>query len=66
MLLMDGVVRAMYRDAATEPQHLMPDHVYRLTISLGDIHHTVRAGNCLQVDVTSRAFRKSVPSCKRL
>jgi uncharacterized protein len=25
MLLTDGVVRAMYRDAATEPQHLVPD-----------------------------------------
>ena len=56
MLLMDGVVRAMYRDVATEPQHLMPDHVYRLTIHLGDIHHTFRAGNCIQVDVTSSNF----------
>jgi len=56
LLLMDGVVRAMYRDGATEPQHLLPDHVYRLTIHLGDIHHTFRAGNCLQVDVTSSNF----------
>src|SRR5262249_27393212 len=56
MLLMDGVVRAMYRDAASEPQHLMPEQVYRLTIHLGEIHHTCRAGNCLQVDVTSSNF----------
>jgi putative CocE/NonD family hydrolase len=56
MLLMDGVVRAMYRDAATEPQHLMPDHIYRLTIHLGDIHYTFRAGTCIQVDVTSSNF----------
>ena len=53
MLLMDGVVRAMYREAATEPQPLVPDHVYRLTIHLGGIHHTFRAGNRPQVDVTS-------------
>jgi len=56
MLLMDGVVRAMYRDAAPEPQPLRPDNVYRLTIHLGDIHHTFRAGNRLQVDVTSSNF----------
>jgi predicted acyl esterase len=56
MLLMDGVVRAMYRGAATEPQPLMPDHVYSLTIHLGDIHHTFHAGNRLQVDVTSSNF----------
>ena len=56
MLLMDGVVRAMYRDGATEPQYLAPDGVYRLTINLADIHHTFRAGNRIQVDVTSSNF----------
>jgi hypothetical protein len=56
MLLMDGVVRAMYRDGATEPQYLAPDRVYRLTINLADIHHTVRAGHRIQVDVTSSNF----------
>ena len=54
--VMDGVVRAMYREAATEPQPLMPDQAYRLTIHLGDIHHTFRAGNRIQVDVTSSNF----------
>jgi predicted acyl esterase len=39
MLLMDGVARAMYRDAAVGLQHLAPDQVYPLTIHLGDIHH---------------------------
>jgi hypothetical protein len=56
MLLMDGVVRAMYRNATTEPQHLAPDHVYQVTIHLGDIHHTFRAGNRIEVDVTSSNF----------
>lgn len=60
MLLMDGVVRAMYRNGATAPQYLQPDQVYRLTIHLGDIHHTVRAGNRLQVDVTSSNFPRRV------
>jgi hypothetical protein len=55
-LLMDGVVRAMYRDASTEPQHLAPHRVYRLTIDLADIHHTCRAGSRIEVDVTSSNF----------
>ena len=53
-LLMDGVVRAMYRQA--EPQPLAPDQVYRLRIRLGDIHHTFQAGSRLQVDITSSNF----------
>ncbi len=56
MLLMDGVVRAMYREPLIEPQHLTPDQVYRLTINLADIYHTFRAGNRIQVDVTSSNF----------
>ncbi len=32
MLLMDGVIRAMYRDPSGEPRHLAPDCVERLTI----------------------------------
>src|SRR4029077_12194541 len=55
LLLMDGVVRAMYRDSPT-PQHLEPDRAYRLTINLAHIHHTIRAGNRIEVDVTSSNF----------
>jgi putative CocE/NonD family hydrolase len=60
MLLMDGVVRALYRDAAAGPQHLAPDQVYPLTIHLGDIHHTFTAGSRLQVDITSSNFPRRV------
>jgi putative CocE/NonD family hydrolase len=57
MLLMDGVVRAMYRDPSVPtPQHLERDRVYRLTINLAHIHHTIRAGNRIEVDVTSSNF----------
>jgi putative CocE/NonD family hydrolase len=60
MLLMDGVVRAMYRDAGAGPKHLSPDQVYPLTIHLGDIHHTFSAGSRLQVDITSSNFPRRV------
>ncbi len=56
MLLMDGVVRAMYRDIAAGPQPLAPDQVYQVKIHLGDIHHTFPAGCRLQVDITSSNF----------
>jgi len=57
MLLMDGVVRAMYRDSSSSaPQRMQADRVYRLTIALAHIHHTIRAGCRIEVDVTSSNF----------
>jgi uncharacterized protein len=56
MLLMDGIIRAMYRDASGEPQQLVPGKVERLSVELGDIHHTFRAGHRIEVDVTSSNF----------
>src|SRR5881227_543593 len=40
MLLMDGVLRAMYREMAGGPHPLAPGRVYPLTIDLGHIRHT--------------------------
>jgi uncharacterized protein len=60
MLLMDGVVRAMYRDGAAGAQPLEPDQVYPVTIQLGDIYHTFAAGNRLQLDITSSNFPRRV------
>jgi uncharacterized protein len=56
MLLMDGVVRTMYRGGTAEPQPLEPDRVYPVTIGLGDIHHTFTAGSRIEVDVASSNF----------
>jgi uncharacterized protein len=56
MLLMDGVMRAMYRDPSGEPRHLAPHRVERLIISLGHIHHTFAAGHRIEIDVTSSNF----------
>jgi putative CocE/NonD family hydrolase len=56
-LLMDGVVRAMYRDPSNSaPQRLEPDSIYRITIKLAHTHHTLRAGHRIEVDVTSSNF----------
>jgi putative CocE/NonD family hydrolase len=56
IMLMDGVVRAMYRDSAAGAQPLAPDRVYPLAVDLGHIHHTFRAGSRIEVDVTSSNF----------
>ena len=56
MLLMDGVVRALYRGGAREPKPLEPDAVYRFEIDLTHICHTVRAGSALQIDIVSSNF----------
>src|SRR6202011_2548876 len=56
MLLMDGVVRASSRALSGEPRPLVPDRVEQLTIDLGHIHHTFRAGHRIEVDVTSSNF----------
>lgn len=56
LLLMDGVVRALYRNAGAGPRHLTPDQVCHVTIELGQIFHTVPAGSRLQVDITSSNF----------
>lgn len=56
MLLMDGVVRAMYRNTTAEPQPLAADQVYQVTIQLGAIHYIFPAGSRLQVDIASSNF----------
>jgi len=56
MLLMDGVMRAMYRDRSGVPHHLVSGQVESLTIELGDIHHTFPAGHRIEVDITSSNF----------
>jgi hypothetical protein len=56
LLMMDGVLRAMYRDGATEPRPLTPSSPVELRVSLGQIHHTFPAGHRLQVVVTSSNF----------
>ena len=56
MLLMDGIVRAMYRGPSGEPRHLVPERVERLTINLGQICHTFAAGHRLEIHLTSSNF----------
>ena len=42
--------------AGTAPQPLAPGRVYRVTIDLGNLHHTLAAGSRIEIDVTSSNF----------
>lgn len=55
-LLMDGVLRVMYRDGTAEPQPLSEGEIVWIKIPLGHIRHTVAAGSRLRVDVSSSNF----------
>jgi uncharacterized protein len=55
-LLMDGIIRALYRDPSGTPRPLAPDRIERLTIDLGHIHHTFAAGHRIELDITSSNF----------
>ena len=60
MLMMDGVVRVMFRDTSGPPRPISPGQVVEVTLGLGDIHHTFPAGHCLEVDVTSSNFPRRI------
>ena len=50
-------MRGMYRDpVSSEAQPLQADRVYAITIPLAHLHHTLRAGNRIEVDITSSNF----------
>ena len=55
-LLLDGVVRALYRDPSGAARPLSPGRIEPLTIDLGHIHHTLRAGSRIEIDITSSNF----------
>lgn len=56
MLIMDGVVRAMYRAGTGEAQPLVRDETAQVNIDLGHIHHSFAGGSRIEVDVTSSNF----------
>jgi putative CocE/NonD family hydrolase len=57
LLVAEGAVRAMYRTPGmTDPQPLAPGKVVQLDIGLAHLHHTLRAGNRIEVDICSSNF----------
>lgn len=56
MLILDGVIRAMYRESPKYPVLMHGEKKYEFTIDLGDISHLFKAGHRIQVDISSSNF----------
>jgi hypothetical protein len=54
--IVDGVLRARYRDSMREPSLIAPDRVYRYDIDLWATSNVFKAGHRLRVSVTSSNF----------
>jgi uncharacterized protein len=60
MLVLDGVIRALYRESPKNPVSLEPGKVYEFAIVLGEMNHVFKAGNRIQVDISSSNFPKRI------
>ncbi len=56
MMILDGVIRARYRDSLKTPVLMTPGAVYEFTMDLGDTSQLFKAGHRIQVDITSSNF----------
>ena len=56
MLVLDGVIRALYRESPRKPVAMEPNTIYGFIISLGEMSHVFKAGHRIQVDISSSNF----------
>jgi len=56
MLILDGVIRARYRESTRYETLMDPGTIYEFTIDVGDISHLVETGHRIQVDISSSNF----------
>jgi hypothetical protein len=54
--LQDGVIRARFRDSASEPSPIVPGRIYAYAIDLWATSHLVRSGHRLRVEISSSNF----------
>jgi hypothetical protein len=56
MLILDGVIRARYRESPRHETFMQPGQIYEFTINLGDTSQLFQAGHRIQVDISSSNF----------
>jgi predicted acyl esterase len=56
MLILDGVMRARYRESPEYETFMHPEHQYEFVIDLGDTSQVFKAGHRIQVDISSSNF----------
>ncbi len=60
--LVDGMIRARYRESQSTPTLLEPDRVYAYDINVGPISNLFRAGHRIRVEVASASFSEYDPN----
>jgi putative CocE/NonD family hydrolase len=60
--LVDGMVRARYRESAATPSLLEPGRVYAYDVDVGPISNLFRAGHRIRVEVASASFSEYDPN----
>lgn len=56
--VVDGVVRARYRESVSNPQMIKPNKVYEYSIDLRNTSNVFKAGHRIRVEVSSSSFPK--------
>lgn len=56
MLVLDGVIRALYRESPKKPVPMEPNTIYAFTISLGHMSHVFKAEHQIEVNISSSNF----------
>jgi len=56
MNLLDGIIRARYRDSASDPVPMEPGRPYRFTIDLWATSNVFLPGHCIRLEVSSSNF----------
>ncbi len=54
--ILEGIVRARYRESLSTPTPIVPEEVYEYRIDLGPTAYVFRAGDCIRVQVSSSDF----------
>jgi uncharacterized protein len=54
--LLEGIVRAQFRDSLERPTRLEPNRLYKYHLDLGAIGLMVKSGECLRLDIASSDF----------
>jgi putative CocE/NonD family hydrolase len=56
--IVDGIIRARYRDSMTDPTLIGPGKIYEYTIDLLSTSNVFKAGHRIRVDISSSNFPK--------
>ena len=60
--LVDGMIRARYRESQASPTLLEPERVYAYDIDVGPVSNLFRAGHRIRIEIASASFSEYDPN----